>query len=87
MFEWGEIINSILFLSLCRYLLNMRNLVILLIFVSCALSVAMAGKCRTKLKILSRYSECEGGVCELELVGYSSLHHETFNIGEWWGVI
>ena len=53
MFEWGEIINSILFLSLCRYLLNMRNLVILLIFVSCALSVA-AGKCRTKLKILSR---------------------------------
>ena len=58
MFEWDEIINSILFLSLCRYLLNMRNLVILLIFVSCTLSVA-AGKCRTKLKILSSDSECE----------------------------
>ena len=69
MFEWCEIINSILFLSLCRYLLNMRNLVILLIFVSCALSVAMAGKCRTKLKILSRDSECEGG----EFVSWSWL--------------
>ena len=72
MFEWDEIINSILFLSLCRYLLNMRNLVILLIFVSCALSVA-AGKCRTKLKILSIDSECEEERL-LAGVGWLQLH-------------
>ena len=87
MFELNEIINSILFLSLCRDLLNMRNLVILLIFVSCALSVA-AGKCRRKLKILSSDSECEGG----ETVSWIWLvtappHMKTFYIGEWWGVI
>ena len=87
MFELNEIINSILFLSLCRDLLNMRNLVILLIFVSCALSVA-AGKCRTKLKILSSDSECEGG----EIVSWIWLvtapcPMRTFYIGEWWGVI
>ena len=87
MFELNEIINSILFLSLCRDFLNMRNLVILLIFVSCALSVA-AGKCRTKLKILSSESECEGG----EIVSWSWLvtapyPMKTFYIGKWWGVI
>ena len=87
MFEWDKIINSTPFLSLCRYLLNMRNLVILLIFVSCALSVA-AGKCRTKLKILSSDSECEGG----EIVSWSWLVTapplmKTFYIGEWWGVM
>ena len=65
----------------------MRNLVILLIFVSCALSVA-AGKCRRKLKILSSDSECEGG----ETVSWIWLvtappHMKTFYIGEWWGVI
>ena len=86
MFEWDKIINSTSFLSLCRYLLNMRNLVILLIFVSCALSVA-AGKCRTKLKILSSDS-CEGG----EIVSWSWLVTapplmKTFYIGEWWGVM
>ena len=56
----------------------MRNLVILLIFVSCALSVA-AGKCRTKLKILSSVTlNVKRRDCELELVGYSSTPHENF---------
>ena len=87
MFEWDKIINSTSFLSLSRYLLNMRNLVILLIFVSCALSV-VAGKCRTKFKILSSDSECEGG----EIVSWSWLVTapplmKTFYIGEWWGVM
>ena len=86
MFEWDKIINSTSFLSLSRYLLNMRNLVILLIFVSCALSVA-AGKCRTKLKILSSDS-CEVG----EIVSWSWLVTapplmKTFYIGERWGVM
>ena len=50
MFELNEIINSILFLSLCGDFLNMRNLVILLIFVSCALSVARLVSAERNLK-------------------------------------